>query len=219
MIIINNFMIEDLKLKGNELLVYGEIATNLNEAGEFQKTYKTIAKDTGLCKRTVERVLIALNDKKLINIKRVKDGRPYVVNIITINTKHVGLITDKYFKAIIDLWRAYVGTNEDVNQQNYNAYCNIFKTPAFDLGKLRDAIIFYAQTLHDKEYYKSHVYKFDKFTKIWKDYSDGGAEKLGYEAWKKKVNTNRFTISDGPYNAAVEESSLVPDDELGSVEM
>ena len=60
MIVINDYMIQDLKLRGNELLVYAEIASNLNKVGEFQKTYKTIMKDTGLIQRTIERSLDSL---------------------------------------------------------------------------------------------------------------------------------------------------------------
>ena len=215
MIVINNFMIEDLKLSGNELILYAEIASNLNSTGQFQKTYKTMVKETGMTKISVERTLKKLTEKKLINIKRVKDGKPYVINIITLKNKQLGMITDKQFKDIIGFWNGTVNYVEDLNNKNYNAYLSIIQLPGFCLDDFKYAIQCYSDTIHDREYYKSHIYKFEKFVKIWQDYTENGCERLAYNAFKRKQN--RFTVCDRPFDE--QEMDLITDEELGSVEM
>ena len=67
MIIIHKYMTEDLKLGGSELLVYAEIASNINDNNECIKLQPTIAKDTGLSLKTVYRALQSLLKKNLIS--------------------------------------------------------------------------------------------------------------------------------------------------------
>ena len=212
-------MIQDLKLRGNELLVYAEIASNLNKVGEFQKTYKTIMKDTGLIQRTIERSLDSLKKKKLINIKRVRDGRPFVINIITLNHKQLNIIKDEQFNYIISFWGKCIA-KEDINQINYDAYRLASKDPEFKQEDLKTAILWYGETLHTEGYYKTFIYKFNKFMALYKKYLPGGYEYESLMAWKVTNKANRFTISDRPYNPEDEDRLPSIDDlDLGNMEM
>ena len=201
MIIINRFMIEDLKLKGNDLIVYAEIVTNLNAAGEYQKTFKTTCKHVGLTQRSVERIFIKLQDMKLINVKKVKDNRPYVINIITVNKNQLEAITDKTFNDLISFFNAQINVREDLSSKNYVAYKTAMKHDGFSIDSVKDAIRCYRDTLLDQEYYKTHLYTFDKFMAKYIQYLPKGYE---YEQYKIFYNNSRFN-GDRSYHAGIHE--------------
>ena len=214
-------MIKELELKGAELLLYAYVASNLNDAGVFQKNYYVIEVDTGLTIRTIQRAFNALSQKKLITIQPLKDGC-LNINRITINQRQLDLIQDKDFNDVLEAYTKYIGVKEDPNSKNYQAYKSVAKLESFHKDNFIDAIKCYGDTILDGNYYKTHLYPFDSFATRYTRYLPSGYEYQQYEIF---YNTNKRPENRAYYAGIIYElqhpSHLLEFDdlELGHVEM
>lgn len=213
MIIIEKYMTEDLGLMGSELIVYAEIATNLNEYGEFIKIKSAIAKDTGLSEKTVQRAIIALKTKKLIEVKAVRDGTRNF-NIISIKNKMNELVEDKEFKYILSYWGRLI-SSEDLNKANYEAYKYLTKQPDYSLDSFKEAIRWYHETISTKGYYKTFVYRFMRFVYIYKKYLPGNYEQAAFMNWYKTQKYSDECFK--PYDP--EAYDYLKDEDLGNCDI
>ena len=221
MIIIDNYMTEDLGLGGSDLLVYGDIVSNMNSYNECLLSQQMIAKHTGLSVKTVRRTIGNLKAQNLISVKIVKDGnRPK--SITTINNKQLTMIMDEDFNNTIKFWNSCIGFVEDINQRNYTAYKRIIQDPDYCQGMLKEAIMWYGETIRTKGYYKTYIYKFEKFANVWKNYIIGGYEQVSFMTW---IETATGCNGYKPYDpdeiaiAAKKFEHSIPDEMLGQVDM
>lgn len=216
MIIIEKYMTEDLGLVGSDLVIYADIASNLNEYGEFIKTKAVIARDTGLSEKTVQRSIISLRDKKMIEVKAVRDGARNF-NIISIKNKCHELVTDKDFKYILDYWAKLVCV-EDLNKANYEAYQYLLKQPGFTMDSFKEAIRWYAETIKTSGYYKTFVYRFARFVYVYKKYLPGQYEQAAFMSW---MQTHHEFIAQTfkPYDPEDCNYNQINDEDLGNCEI
>ena len=222
MFIIENFMTEDLKLSGNELLVYAYISSNLNGSNECYKLQKTIAKNCGMNERTVLRVIKSLEEKKIIKITKHLDGQRRL-NVMHIQFKYVEMKSDKQFEDVLAAYNTAMGLFEDKCSKNYTAYKFLIKDTAGDLNKFYDAVKCYSDTINDHDYYKVHIYSFETFTRKYRLYLPGGIEYAQYKAfYDNKMCGKRSCNSEyhiGINDSYLSDDCLLDDDELGNVDM
>ena len=219
MIIIEKYMTDDLKLGGSELLVYADIASNLNAANEFTKLQQTLASDCGLSVKTVQRTLKILQERKLIKTNKARDGRRFL-NIININDKLSGMIKDSDFNDILVKYNQLLNLHEDKVNKNYNAYKAAAKDPKWSKDEFIKALTCYADTINDNDYYKKYLYTFDKFFGKYKEYLPGGFEYKQYKIFYDKKLWGKFHSGDREYYIKAEDFTAQEDDAyLDSIEV
>lgn len=214
MIIIEKYMTEDLNLTGSELVVYADIASNLDEKGEFCKTQRSIAKDVGLSIKTVQRAIYGLKEKKLISLTCAKDGFK-TFNIISIKNKINEIVIDKDFKTVLDYWQKCICA-EDLNKANYEAYKYLIKQPDYSLDSFKEAVRWYNATISTSGYYKTYVYRFARFIYIYKRYLPGNYEQVAFMNW---LQTNHEYLAQGYKPWDPDNEAAIPMEEFNPEEI
>ena len=218
MFVIDSYMTEDLKLSGNELLVYAYICSNLNGSNECYKLQKTIAKNCGTNERTVLRAIKSLEEKKIIHITKHLDGKRRI-NVMHIQLKYVDMKSDPLFDEALTVYNTAMGLSEDKCNKNYTAYKFLLKDTSGDIKKFYDAVECYAAAIKNPEYYKAHIYSFETFTRKYRLYLPGGIE---YVQFKTFLNNgrNRFNLNDSEIDPCKKyKSALIPDNELDNIKV
>lgn len=187
MFTVHKYMTEDLKLGGSELLVYADIASNINAQCECIRLQQTIAKECGLSLITVKRTVDSLAAKKLIQIKKMRDGKR-VINIMVVPMRFVTIQMDPLFKEAILYYQTKIGIATDMCQKNYTAFQTVQKIPGFKMDLYYAAVKCYRDTIKDNRYYKTHVYTFENFLKVVFKYMPGGYEYEQYKIFYDKAN-------------------------------
>lgn len=223
MFVIDSYMTEDLKLSGNELLVYAYICSNLNGSNECYKLQKTIAKNCGTNERTVLRAIKSLEEKKIIHITKHLDGKRRI-NVMHIQLKYVDMKSDKQFEDVLAAYNTAMGLSEDKCNKNYTAYKFLIKDTAGDMNKFYDAVKCYSDTINDEEYYKAHIYSFETFSRKYRLYLPGGIEYKQYmtfynNSFKGKYHKEYYPGINDPKNSYLSDDCLLDDDDLGNVDM
>lgn len=222
MFVIDSYMTEDLKLSGNELLVYAYICSNLNGSNECYKLQKTIAKNCGTNERTVLRAIRSLEEKKILKITKHLDGQRRI-NIMHIQLKYVEMKSDKQFEDVLAAYNTAMGLSEDKCNKNYTAYKFLLKDTAGDMNKFYDAIKCYSDTINDHDYYKVHIYSFETFTRKYRLYIPGGIEYSQYAAFYNNNNCSKQSCNREYYIGINQDKYLsdacLDDDDLGNIDM
>ena len=216
MIIIERYMTEDLKLGGSELLVYADIVSNLNAANEFIKLQPALAADCGLSIKTVYRSLKILEDRKLIKVNKARDGRRYL-NIINISEKQTNMLKDEEFNRALSYYDKYTCVHEEKCNRNYLAFKAATKIPTWNEEDFKTAVICYKNTIEDPDYYKTHLYTFDRFLIKYREYIPGGHEFEQYKVFCNNKHKGKFFNGDRQIDTF--ESGLIPDEELDNIEV
>ena len=223
MFTVHKYMTEDLKLGGSELLVYADIASNINAQCECVRLQQTIAKECGLSLVTVKRTVDSLAAKKLIQIKKMRDGKR-VINIMVVPMRFVTIQMDPIFKEAILYYQTKIGITTDMCQKNYTAFQTVQKIPGFQMDLYYAAVKCYRDTIKDTSYYKTHIYTFENFLKVVFKYMPGGIEYEQYKIFYDKIHTktggSAYYIELGPEDNSrtsfnYYNSNTVSDEELG----
>lgn len=226
MIIIEDYMRDEMHLSGAKLFVYAALCGHVQN-GFSTVTQEQLAAELGLGLRTVTRAFAELRADKFIKIKPFRDNGKKR-NMVMLNDIHLKMNQDVYSIYVVDTWNIIMGLKEGLTIDIFKKIQKIIekhpgqcdnKNPSDFIGR---AIANYSTLLNDEGYYKSHVYKLSAFLNKIEDYSDSGCEWKEYLLdVKKRRNRSRavcdFNEGDRPLSEQV--ISVIDDNELGNVEM
>lgn len=190
MVIIENYMINEMHLSGAKLLVYAALCGHV-ENGYSTITQDQLAEELGLGLRTVNRFINELDAEKRISVKPFRDNGKKR-NAIMLNDIHIQMKQNSEFNEILEFWNDKISLNEVMSIDIYKK----LQKKQYSSDVIKDAIERYSMILNDKLYYKSHVYKFSSFLNKLEDYFKNGIEWREYCVEYNKRNATSFTASD-----------------------
>lgn len=217
---IDSYMIDDLNLTGYDLLLYAAIVSNLDANNRFYMKIRDLSKATGIPDRCISRHLSYLRQNNLIKIEVIRDGGFIPRNIITVKDAYIELDKDETYNNIIDYWNLMClesATVEAKKMARYIIYKKAIKK--YTVDEIIGAITSYWTMIKDELYYRSYLFKFDRFIDSKIDlFIPGGIEFESYKVFKDKQKTP-FTASDRKFNANDYKNIIISDDQLGNVEI
>lgn len=218
MIIIEDYMRDEMHLSGAKLFVYAALCGHVQN-GFSTVTQEQLAAELGLGLRTVTRAFAELKEDKFIKIKPFRDNGKKR-NSITLNDIHFEMNHNKVFQEVLVFWNDKIGLNEVMTIDIYKKLQRYIKQDKY-IEVIKNAIERYAMILNDKLYYKSHIYKFSSFLNKIEDYLKSGIEWREYCADYNKRYANKWTASDRDIDPLEEskKNNTLSIEELGTVEM
>ena len=120
MIKIEDYMIQDLKLGGTDLLVYASLISYMDK-GFCNMTQNQIAADVGLSVRTVARSILKLKNQNIIDVKTYRDGYQKR-NCILIKDDIALMNNCDELKHILEMWEQCIGVKESLTVDVYKAW-------------------------------------------------------------------------------------------------
>ena len=182
---IYDYMVNDMKLSGAELLVYAAINAYM-EHGFCNTTQNQIASATNLGLRTVTRCVANLKAKKIIDITKYWDGGQRR-NCYTIKQDLSDINQCSNLDTVIQLWHECIGVEVNKSLEVYKLYSAQAAKNKNYFSELMEAIGTYGAILDDVNYYKSYICSFKKFLDgKYKDYIKDGSEDKEYRCFLSK---------------------------------